>query len=141
MQQVIEWVAKEPSPTFMRKISGYKRQDMRHEIFSEKYFIGPDATLSMLLASTMICIYCKCDLLSVYESMHPKQWTLDRIDNTMGHNKGNVVICCLQCNLRRRNISLEKFKFTNQLKLTRIGYVADTIPGDGVVLGPLLPFT
>ena len=31
------------------------------------------------------------------------QWTLDRIDNNIGHSKENVVICCLKCNLKEEH--------------------------------------
>jgi hypothetical protein len=47
-----------------------------------------------------------------------KQWTLDRIDNNLGHNEDNVVIACLECNLKRRRTNQSKFLFTKQLKIT-----------------------
>jgi len=48
------------------------------------------------------------------------QWTLDRIDNDMGHNNNNTVISCLGCNLQRRTTNQDKFLFTKQLKLKKI---------------------
>lgn len=30
----------------------------------------------------------------------PKQWTLDRIDNEYGHCVDNIVLSCLECNLK-----------------------------------------
>ena len=54
------------------------------------------------------------------ESKQPNQWTLDRIDNSMGHNYNNLVIACLECNLKRRNIDLNKFLYTKQLSITRL---------------------
>ena len=48
-----------------------------------------------------------------------KQWTLDRIDNDIGHNNGNVIISCLECNLKRRRTNMDKFKFTKQLRIVK----------------------
>ena len=48
------------------------------------------------------------------------QWTLDRIDNSIGHNKENVVISCLECNLKRRTTEIDRFTFTKQLKITKL---------------------
>ena len=57
----------------------------------------------------------------LYEiSREMKQWTLDRIDNNIGHNYDNIVISCLDCNLKRRLKNKDSFLFTKQLKLTRI---------------------
>jgi len=50
----------------------------------------------------------------------PKQWTLDRIDNEYGHSVDNIVLSCLECNLKRRRTNQNKFVFTKQLKITRI---------------------
>ena len=48
-----------------------------------------------------------------------KQWSLDRIDNNIGHNVGNLVIACLECNLKRRRRTDEKFLFTKQLNIVK----------------------
>ena len=48
-----------------------------------------------------------------------QQWTLDRIDNDLGHNNENVKIACLECNLKRRRINMEKFLFTKQLNIIK----------------------
>ena len=45
----------------------------------------------------------------------PKQWTLERLDNAYGHNKNNVVISCLSCNIRRRTMASEKYVQTKQM--------------------------
>ena len=98
-----------------KKLSGYKQQDKRHEIFSEKHFVTASDVLPMLQGA---CTYCLEAVKTVYEPRDKKQWTLDRIDNRMGHNKGNVVMSCLECNLKRGNVcSSEKFRFTKQLRI------------------------
>jgi RNase P subunit RPR2 len=47
------------------------------------------------------------------------QWTLERMDNNKGHNNDNVVIACLDCNLKRRLQNKDAFLFTKQLTITR----------------------
>ena len=49
-----------------------------------------------------------------------RQWTLDRIDNSIGHHKKNTVVCCLKCNLKKGTMDDEKFKFTKQLRIKKM---------------------
>ena len=48
-----------------------------------------------------------------------KQWTLDRINNDIGHNIDNVLISCLECNLKRRRTNKDAFLFTKQLVIVK----------------------
>ena len=45
------------------------------------------------------------------ECFKSNEWTIERIDNSIGHNKGNVEISCLNCNLRRRTMHYERYLF------------------------------
>ena len=66
------------------------------------------------------CYYCLLPIFILYEIVRDsKQWTLDRIDNNKGHNEDNVLISCLECNLKRRRQSDTKFLFTKQLNLLK----------------------
>ena len=47
------------------------------------------------------------------------QWSLDRIDNDIGHNNDNVLISCLECNLKRRKQNKDKFLYTKNLKIIK----------------------
>ena len=68
----------------------------------------------------MKCFYCCCEVYLIYETVRQmNQWTLDRIDNSFGHNKNNLVISCLECNLKRRNIDKDKFLFTKRLNIKK----------------------
>ena len=59
-------------------------------------------------------------MLLLYDNVREStQWTLDRIDNNIGHNVDNVVICCLKCNLKRRTMNDEKFKFSKQMRIIK----------------------
>ncbi len=80
----------------LKKLRGYKAQDDKYEIFSDYYFIKPEQVLEKLEACDYTCYYCKQPVKTKYTCRDKDQWTLDRIDNTMGHNTTNVLICFLK---------------------------------------------
>ena len=104
-----------------RKIKSYKNQDIRKKIFDCEKIISYNDCLEKLVISKLKCYYCRCECVLLYEKvLESKQWTLDRIDNKKGHNKDNVVICCLKCNLQRRRQNKDKFLFTKRLKIEKM---------------------
>ena len=111
----IDFVKKEVE----RKLSGYKNQDIKKKKLEENFIVYEEC-LEKLVISKLKCYYCKDNCLLAYENVREeKQWTLDRIDNSQGHNNNNVVICCLKCNLKRRTTNDEKFKFTKQMRIIK----------------------
>ena len=99
-----------------QKISGYRHQDILKNKLDEESFVDIDFVIQLLLTSQLRCFYCREDVLLLYEIVRdPKQWTLERVYNTKGHNKDNVEICCLSCNIKRRTMYHEKYKFTKQI--------------------------
>jgi len=103
-----------------RKLSGYKQQDIKKEIYNEKKFITYDDILEMLVASKLKCHYCRSNMKIIYKLVRDnQQWSLDRIDNDYGHTKENTIICCLKCNLQRRCINKDKFEFTKKMTIVR----------------------
>ncbi len=92
------------------KISGYKAQDIRKKVFNQEKIIQFEDILSLWKTTKMKCYYCHetCIIFNKFVR-EPKQWTLDRIDNTIGHNENNILLSCLQCNLKRRNKDKDKF--------------------------------
>jgi hypothetical protein len=121
MSEINEMYLGNIKPTCItKKLHGYKQQDIKNKIFSEYHFVTTDLVLEKLIVSKMKCLYCQKTTMLHYDAKDKLQWTLDRIDNTMGHNKDNVVISCLECNLKRRNKPVEKYLFTKQLKIVKI---------------------
>lgn len=103
-----------------KKISGYKHQDVLKHIFNKRVFVDILYIINILILCNLDCYYCKEKVNVIYQQVRdPKQWSLERIDNTFGHNKGNTVIACLYCNLRRRTMYHERYVFTKQLKLVK----------------------
>lgn len=103
-----------------RKLLGYKYQDIKKNIYNNLIFIKYDEIIEKLVASKIKCHYCFCNMKIIYKFVRDdNQWTLDRIDNTLGHTKDNTIVCCLKCNLQRRCIDKEKFEFTKKLKIIK----------------------
>ena len=101
-----------------RKLNGYKNQDKKKKKTDK--LITYEECLEKLVISKLKCYYCKENCLIAYENVRENtQWTLDRINNDIGHSKDNVVICCLKCNLKRGTLNDEKFKFTKQMKIIK----------------------
>lgn len=106
---------------FLRqKCSGYRSQDLRKDRYCTVSFMYFDHIVSLLL-NDLTCFYCKESVLIVYEnSRDPQQWTLERIDNSIGHNCGNCVVACLKCNIRRRTMYYERYRMTKQMRVIKI---------------------
>lgn len=103
------------------KLYSYKQQDLKKELFQEDAFITFTETLQHLRDCKLLCAYCNEGVLVLYENVRdPHQWSLDRIDNDLGHNRENLVIACLQCNLKRRRTKMSSFLFTKQMKLVKV---------------------
>ena len=105
-----------------KKLKSYKQQDIIKKIYDETLFIDIHTILQRLIDCKLSCYYCKCELYVLYENVRELyQWTIDRVDNSLGHNKDNFVIGCLNCNIKRRKTHADKFLFTKQLNLIKRG--------------------
>lgn len=104
-----------------RKIAGYKQQDVEKDILEREKLVTLPSILDSLSESAFQCYYCKEEMLILYEMVREsKQWTVDRVNNDLGHNLDNYVLACLSCNLKRRCRSKEKFLFTKQLVISKV---------------------
>ena len=104
-----------------KKCTGYKQQDVSNTIYDTKWFIPHDEVLELLVASKLTCYYCrKACYVHYVEPFCQEQWTLERFSNDHGHNRNNVVIACLKCNLARGTKSSDKFKLGKQLRFIKI---------------------
>ena len=108
------------------KISSYKQQDILKTKLNDEAFVSFNDVITLLFESNMKCYYCACETYLLYEIVREmKQWSLDRINNEIGHNKGNLVICCLECNLKRRRTNKDAFFFTKNLKISKENHSQD----------------
>lgn len=104
-----------------KKISSYKQQDRQKNKLDHDKFITYSEVIDILKSTLCLCYYCKNQMLLFYENKNDKkQWTLDRINNDVGHNKDNVVATCLDCNIQKRRRDHDKFTFTKNLIIDKI---------------------
>ena len=98
------------------KISSYKMQDIQKQKYDDDKFVDLDFVIELLHKKEIKCFYCRESVYLFYNYVREnKQWTLERIDNSVGHNKDNVEIACLLCNVRRRTMYHERYVFTKQM--------------------------
>ena len=89
--------------------------------YNEFNFISIDEICGKLLTCNLICYYCKKEVIIFYDKVRQvNQWTLERLDNNIGHTYNNTVIACLGCNLGRRNKNSNGFKFYKQMVIKKI---------------------
>ena len=103
-----------------RKIYGYRVQDIDKQILLEEKLATLKVVLDLMINCENSCFYCKEKVHVLYEYVRePKQWTLDRLNNDLGHNNDNVVIACLSCNLRRKTMHHDRYVFTKQMNIVK----------------------
>ena len=104
------------------KICSYKQQDIVKKKLDEKQFVTFEEVIKLLKNCGLTCHYCSEHVFILYEKVREtKQWSLDRINNDIGHNSGNLVIACLECNLKRRRTNKDKFMFTKNMVIIKEG--------------------
>ena len=106
-----------------QKLHSYKSQDQIKNKYCAEEFVDIPRVFELLVSCNMECHYCKKHVMLLYEYVRePIQWSLDRIDNSIGHTRNNLFIACLKCNLRRRCIKPERYELTKKCtNIIRIG--------------------
>ena len=103
------------SKEIRNKLNGYKQQDREKKRDITK-LITYDGAIEKLITSKMRCYYCKGDVFILYNHVKQEdQWTLERIDNEIGHTLSNCEICCLKCNLKRRCMPSYLYKKSKEI--------------------------
>jgi len=116
---------KHPTKQFLigeieKKLKSYKNQDIANKIYDERWFVTSDAVVLLIKTCALKCHYCKKPCTIIYkEAFARQQWTLDRINNNFGHNRDNVVISCLDCNLQRGDMDSERFRMGKQFRFVK----------------------
>jgi hypothetical protein len=103
-----------------KKMSSYKQQDIIKNRFQSAVFLTFESIIEKMIECELKCRYCKSEMFVLYDiTREMKQWSVDRVDNNQGHNIDNYHLACLECNLKRRRRTDEKFLFTKQLNIIK----------------------
>ncbi len=104
-----------------KKYAGYKSQDkIKHKYDIEKH-ITFTQLIEKLIESKLKCYYCNKEMLLLYNKKKDGlQWTLERLNNNLGHYKDNTCISCLSCNLGRRTENHEYYKKGKTMILQKV---------------------
>jgi hypothetical protein len=103
-----------------RKLASYKHQDLKK---NREFGINYENVVCKMELQELKCRYCFNEMLLNYVSRRDRetrQWTLDRINNDLGHTDANCHLACLKCNLQRRRTSDDAFLFTKQLVIKKV---------------------
>jgi hypothetical protein len=105
-----------------QKVSSYKYQDQLKGLYDETAFANsPHYIITLLYRCELNCFYCQNKTQVIYERVcEPSQWTLERIDNNLGHNVDNICIACLKCNIGRRTMHQKRYLFTKKCTGTNV---------------------
>lgn len=77
-----------------------RQSDQKRGRYDPINIIDREYVGNLLTESEMVCTYCGCDM-CLDQKYAPNLATIDRIDNRIGHVKGNCVISCFTCNVSR----------------------------------------
>ena len=101
-----------------KKMYSYKQQDILKKRYDETNFLTFESVINKMIECELKCRYCTKEMNVLYDiSREMRQWSVDRINNDLGHNNDNFHLACLECNLKRRRRTDEKFLFTKQLNI------------------------
>ena len=82
---------------------------------NREFNIDKDYIKNLIQETGNICRYCKENIKFEWEEANDrKQFTINRIDNNIGHIKENVEICCLDCNIRLANMTKNNLEIIYQ---------------------------
>ena len=116
----IDEVSKIAIQQINKKLNGYKHQDIIKKHLNGKNFLTFESIITKMIECELKCRYCTKEMNVLYDiSREMNQWSVDRIDNNQGHNNDNFHLACLDCNLKRRRRTDEKFLFTKQLNIIK----------------------
>ena len=104
-----------------RKVNGYKQQDVKRKLYDPKTLITTHQVRQKLIDETITCCFCNTHVSLLFDTVRDmNQWTLDRIDNNLGHSDQNTKIACLKCNLQRRRLDYQDFHWTKNLSISKV---------------------
>ena len=93
-----EVLAQRLRKVIQRKLVAYKREDAAKGL---RFNLKVDHILGLKEAQSTRCAACSTELLWAYQPKDTQQFSVDRLENTMGHIRDNIRLTCLECNRKR----------------------------------------
>lgn len=86
---------------FHTAVNNHKHQDKRENRYDKDNHMTAKYLQSI---ATEQCPYCHCEMNYTNKGTKrlPNQVTIQRINNTLGHTIGNIVLCCYHCNVIKK---------------------------------------
>ena len=82
----------------IKKLKSYSQVDKSKNV---SFSLKVNDILLLKATQNNECASCSINLLWQYEPGDTQQFSVDRIDNTLGHTQDNVRLTCLECNRNR----------------------------------------
>ena len=82
-----------------RKLMAYRRQDGAKGL--KGFNLKVEYILGLKETQHNKCAACNIEMLWAYQPKDTQQFSVDRLDNTRSHSRGNVRLTCLECNRKR----------------------------------------
>ena len=89
----------ELSITIKRMVYGSKSNDKKYDRYDEKNAVDYDYVKKLIIESNNICCYCNIKLQFIKYANDLA--TIERVDNSLPHIKGNCKIACRTCNYKK----------------------------------------
>ena len=87
-------------PSIQEKLIGYMYQDKKK---GREFDLSVDVIFALKDSQKDKCATCHIEMKFKWDKPGDiLQWTVDRLDNNLGHIKGNVRLTCLECNRNHR---------------------------------------
>lgn len=97
--QIAEISLKNENTIILYKINSYKQQDIKKGRIITSNYVSINDVKKLLFKQDNKCYVCSDNVITEeWEQNCLYQFTLDRIDNSLPHDKNNVLICCYYCN-------------------------------------------
>ncbi|MEW8688011.1 MAG: hypothetical protein AB2556_19545 [Candidatus Thiodiazotropha sp.] len=81
-----------------KKLVAHKRQDQAKGL---RFNLKVGQILELKEAQNNHCAACNIELLWAYQPKDTQQFSVDRLDNSVGHDRDNIRLTCLECNRKR----------------------------------------
>ena len=88
--------------TIKRWILHCRQTDKKCNRFDPDHFIDTDF-LHGLIEDYECCYYDDCKIKLQYTEFKPDVGTIERLNNSIGHVKSNCVLCCKNCNVKKKS--------------------------------------